>query len=75
MITVSIRELHMNTGKWVRGISEPINITERGRPVATLVPFEKLQGQPFRDRKLVAGFARLKAIDSDSGKFLEEDRL
>ena len=74
MVSVSIRELHMNTGKWVRGISEPVNITERGHPVATLVPFEKLPGQPFQDRKMVPGFARLKAIDSDSGRFLEEDR-
>jgi antitoxin (DNA-binding transcriptional repressor) of toxin-antitoxin stability system len=74
MVSVSIRELHMNTGKWVRGISEPIHITERGHPVATLAPFEKLPGLSFRDRKLVPGFSGLKAIDSDSGKFLEEDR-
>lgn len=64
----------MNTGKWVRGVSEPIVITERGHPVATLARFEKRSGNSFRDRKLVAGFAGLKAIGSDSGSFLEEDR-
>ena len=64
----------MNTGKWVRGVSEPIVITERGHPVATLIPFVKSPGISFRDRKLVPGFADLKPIDSDSGRFLEEDR-
>ena len=64
----------MNTGKWVRGVSEPIVITERGHPVATLAPFVKPPGRSFRDRKLVPGFAELKSIDSDSGRFLEEDR-
>lgn len=74
MVTVSIRELHMNTGRWVRGVSEPIVITERGQPVATLAPFVKSPGRSFRDRKLAPGFAELKSIDSDSGRFLEEDR-
>ena len=74
MVSVSIRELHMNTGKWVRAVSEPIVITERGNPVATLARFEKGSQISFRDRKLVAGFADLKAIGSDSGRFLEEDR-
>jgi len=64
----------MNTGKWVRGVSEPIVITERGRPVATLVPFVKPPAKSFRDRRLVAGFAELKSINSDSGRYLEEDR-
>lgn len=64
----------MNTGKWVRGVSEQIVITERGHPVATLAPFVKPPGRSFRDRKLVPGFAELKPIASDSGRFLEEDR-
>lgn len=64
----------MNTGKWVRGITEPLVITERGHPVATLARFEKGSGVSFRDRKLVPGFADLQTIDSDSGRFLEEDR-
>lgn len=64
----------MNTGKWVRGVSEPIVITERGHPVATLMPFVKVPGISFRDRKFATGFAKLKAIESDSGRFLEEDR-
>jgi antitoxin (DNA-binding transcriptional repressor) of toxin-antitoxin stability system len=74
MVSVSIRELHMNTGKWVRGVSEPIVITERGHPVAMLTPFVKSPARSFRDRKIVPGFAELKPIDSDSGRFLEEDR-
>jgi hypothetical protein len=43
-------------------------------PVATLSRFEKGPGLSFRDRKLVPGFVGLKAIGSDSGRFLEEDR-
>jgi len=38
MKQVSIRDLHQKTGYWVRLASrQPIVVTDRGRPVATLV--------------------------------------
>lgn len=74
MKTISIRELHMHTGKWVRDVSEPIIITDQGRPVASLSPFNETPRTSFRDRTLVQGFVNLPAIASDSGLFLEEDR-
>lgn len=74
MKSISIRELHMHTGKWVRGAAEPIIIMDHGRPVAELGPLKETPRSSFRDRKLVRGFASLPAIPSDSGSYLEEDR-
>ncbi|MFZ4597714.1 MAG: type II toxin-antitoxin system Phd/YefM family antitoxin [Terrimicrobiaceae bacterium] len=74
MKTVSIRELHMHTGQWVRNVSEPIIITDQGRPVASLAPLPDAPRSLFRDRKLVPGFAELSELVSDSGMYLEEDR-
>jgi antitoxin (DNA-binding transcriptional repressor) of toxin-antitoxin stability system len=74
MKSISIRELHMHTGKWVRQAAEPIIIMDRGRAVAELGPLKKRQGASFCDRKLVRGFASLPVIPADSGSYLEEDR-
>lgn len=74
MKSISIRELHMHTGKWVRSAVEPIIIKDRGRPVAELGPLKKVARTSFANRKLVRGFATLPAISSDSGAYLEEDR-
>jgi antitoxin (DNA-binding transcriptional repressor) of toxin-antitoxin stability system len=41
MKTISIRELHLRTGRWVRAASQgPIMVTDRGRRVAALQPFD-----------------------------------
>jgi antitoxin (DNA-binding transcriptional repressor) of toxin-antitoxin stability system len=42
MKTISIRELHLRTGRWVRQAASqgPIVVTDRGRRVATLHPFD-----------------------------------
>lgn len=42
MKTISIRELHLDTGKWVRHAAEhgPVVVTDRGRKVAELQPYE-----------------------------------
>jgi antitoxin (DNA-binding transcriptional repressor) of toxin-antitoxin stability system len=77
MRTVSIRELHLHTGKWVREASiarEPLVVLDRGRPAARLVPFEQAKRYPFHERKKVAGFDDLPRTSIDSGKILEEDR-
>lgn len=74
MKTVSIRELHIHTGKWVRNVTEPIVITDQGRPVASLSPLSEIPKKSFRDRTLIRGFADMPAIESDSGAYLEEDR-
>lgn len=77
MKTVTIRELHLHTGKWVREAStahEPLVVLDRGRPTARLVPFEENKRRPFRDRKKVRGFEGLPQIAADSGKMLEEER-
>lgn len=74
MKTVSIRELHIHTGRWVRNVSEPVIITDQGRPVASLSPLSETPRMSFRDRQLVDGFAKLPPIVSDSGLYLEEDR-
>lgn len=74
MKSISIRELHMHTGKWVREVAEPIIIMDRGRPVAELGPLRQAPRTSFRDRKLVRGFTDLPMITSDSGSYLEEDR-
>ncbi len=42
MKTISIRELHLETGRWVRHAASrgPIVVTDRGRRVAALQPFD-----------------------------------
>jgi prevent-host-death family protein len=73
MKTVTLRELHMNTGRLVRASAqEKILITERGRPVALLKNAEAadLAGKPFpkRDRR------RMPHVKVDSTIYISEDR-
>jgi len=77
MKSISIRELHMHTGKWVREAAsshDAVVVLDRGRPTARLVPFEAPAATPFSKRKLVPGFADLPRVEGDSGRLLEEDR-
>jgi len=77
MKSISIRELHMHTGKWVREAAtshEPVIVLDRGRPTARLLPFDAPASTPFSKRKLVPGFADLPRVEEDSGSLLEEDR-
>jgi len=77
MKVISIRDLHLKTGEWVRrvGLERKIIVTERGQPVATLIPFEPPhRGTPFLKRKLVRGFAALPAIEHDSTQDISIDR-
>lgn len=77
MKTISIRDLHMHTGKWVRHtamVHEPLLILDRGRPAARLMPIAEVEPTPFRARRSVPGFDQLPPVKADSAHFLEEDR-
>ncbi|HEY7391371.1 MAG TPA: type II toxin-antitoxin system prevent-host-death family antitoxin [Bryobacteraceae bacterium] len=83
MEKASVRDLHIRTSELVKAASEGevIIIERRGEPVAELRPVSH-KGMTEERRKLVAKtFARMKPIwkrmphvDTDSGRFLEEDR-
>jgi antitoxin (DNA-binding transcriptional repressor) of toxin-antitoxin stability system len=48
MKTITIRELHEATGRWVRQAQAgEVYVTERGRLVARIVPASPLPPQPF----------------------------
>ena len=48
MKTITIRELHENTGQWVRKASAgEVYVTERGRLVAKIVPAAPPPAKPF----------------------------
>jgi antitoxin (DNA-binding transcriptional repressor) of toxin-antitoxin stability system len=77
MKSISIRELHMHTGKWVREAAvshESLIVLDRGRPVARLLPLEDVTRTPFSERIEVVGFDQLPETGTDSGRLLEEDR-
>ena len=62
MKSISIRELHLRTGAWVKRAAElgSITVTERGRPVARLEPVaERGRENRFQTRKLRPGYKRL----------------
>jgi antitoxin (DNA-binding transcriptional repressor) of toxin-antitoxin stability system len=77
MTTITIRELHMKTGQWVRAAARGkrgLLVLDRGRPAARLLPAEEEAGVEFSQRKLVRGFNSLPELSVDSAHLLEEDR-
>ena len=77
MRRVSIRELHLRTGEWVRHAAAEgrIIITDRGRPVASLVPHEGHEaGTPFSARRLLPELVALARVLGDSSLAVSEDR-
>ena len=77
MKEISIRDLHLKTGEWIRSVSRErrIVVSERGVPVATLIPFEPAhKAIPFANRKAVRGFEELPAIEHDSTEYISSDR-
>jgi len=77
MLEITIRDLHMKTGEWVRKAARAGNIVvkDRSRPIAKLVPFTmRDEGTPFADRPLVKGFSALPILRHDSTSYLAEDR-
>jgi antitoxin (DNA-binding transcriptional repressor) of toxin-antitoxin stability system len=74
MRTISIKQLHAETGRWVRAAKgRPIIVTDHGESVATLQPYTA----SIRPRALVDPATRLAwmpAVKSDSTDFISEDR-
>jgi len=77
MVAITIRDLHMKTGDWVRKAArhEGIVVLDRKHPVARIVPFkEEGPGVFFADRKLVRGFREMAPHNADSAAFISQDR-
>ncbi len=78
MKTISIRELHLKTGRWVRHAASggPIVVTDRGRRVAALQPFDgSTTGRPLPNRE--AAIRKRSKVPVDSAVYqseLREDR-
>lgn len=79
MKKASVRELHVNTSKWVHEAAEGdvIVIESRGKPVAELRPISPKRPSPEEIERIFAKmekiWARMPKMP-DSGKILEEDR-
>ena len=78
MKTISIRELHLKTGRWVRHAASrgPIVVTDRGRRVAALQPFDaSMTRRPLPNRE--AAILKRSKVPVDSAVYqseLREDR-
>jgi prevent-host-death family protein len=79
MRTITIRELHLKTGQWVRHAASrgPIVVTDRGRRVAALQPFDAsaARGRPLPNRE--AAIRKRSKVPVDSTVYqseLREDR-
>ncbi len=63
MKTITIRQLHDETGRWVRRATAlgELHVTERGKPIAKLVPTTLTPDEPyFARRKLLPAFRTVK---------------
>ena len=77
MKRIGIRELHLKTGELVRSaaLGEGVVITDRGRPVASLLPVHPGDlSTPFRQRRTLPEFETLPLVAGDSGVYVSEDR-
>jgi prevent-host-death family protein len=77
MTKITIRDLHMKTGEWVRKAAEAgaVIVSDHGRPVAKLVGFTaKDQETLFGQRPLVKGFSTMRRVNHDSSRYLAQDR-
>jgi antitoxin (DNA-binding transcriptional repressor) of toxin-antitoxin stability system len=79
MKTISIRELHEATGRWVRRAQAgEVYVTERGRLVAKIVPASPLPAKPyFANPKFTSAFrAQRKYLrgGTDSTDIISEER-
>jgi len=78
MKTISIRELHLKTGRWVRHAASrgAIVVTDRGRRVAAIQPFDaSMASRPLPDRE--AAIRKRSKVPVDSAVYqseLREDR-
>ena len=73
MRTISIKQLHAETGRWVCAKGQPITVTDHGESIATLQVF----AATTRPRAVVDPAARLAwmpKVTTDSTAFISEDR-
>ena len=79
MKTITIRQLHEATGRWVRQAQDgEVYVTDRGRVIARIVPASALPRQPFfaepnYTREFLRERARL-AGGTDSTETIGEER-
>lgn len=77
MKRVSIRDLHLHTGRWIRGVAEHhrILVTDRGRPVAEIIPYEEKETTvSFSDRRESSEFQELPQVPGDAAEDVGADR-
>ena len=79
MKTITIRELHQETGRWVRRAAEgEVHVTERGRLVAKIVPTRPQPAKAFfsKPRYTRAFLAHRKELrgGTDSTQMISEGR-
>ena len=75
MTKITIRELHLDTGRWVRRAAarQRIVITDRGSPVAELAPYNPSDsGKPLPNRE--KRIRRRSRITVDSSLYVSEGR-
>ena len=75
MKTISIRELHLKTGQWVRHAASRglIVVTDRGRRIAALQPFDpSVTGRPLPNRE--AAIRKRSKVPVDSAVYQSELR-
>jgi antitoxin (DNA-binding transcriptional repressor) of toxin-antitoxin stability system len=72
MPTISIKQLHAATGKWVRAARhEPVHVTDRGKLTAVLTA-QPLNPKPSHD--LAARFKWMPVIGGDSTAGISAER-
>jgi antitoxin (DNA-binding transcriptional repressor) of toxin-antitoxin stability system len=80
MKSISIRELHHNTGEWIRKAAQvgEIHVTQRGKTIARILPQTPVPEVPyFARRKLSPQFRRIMHRlrgGIDSTQIISEDR-
>lgn len=77
MKRIRIRDLHIKIGEWVRKAArgERVVITERGRPMAFLIPFDEGSlNRSFRDRQTLPEFDALPEVSGNAAASISEDR-
>jgi prevent-host-death family protein len=77
MERVTIRELHLRTGEWVRRTRThgKVIVTDRGRPVATIAPYDPTEPESsFAQRLLLPEFASLPPMEGDVTSLVSQDR-
>jgi prevent-host-death family protein len=77
MKKISIRDLHLKTGEWVRRAAsgDRLVVTDRGRPIASLSEFREDDfGTPYSERRILPEFDALEVVSGDSTRYVSEDR-